>query len=38
MYSGNIGLYYDLENLLKVIENFNLAQGQLMQRGRFCIC
>lgn len=22
MYSGNIGLYYDLENLLKVIENF----------------
>lgn len=22
MYSGNIGLYYDLENLIKVIENF----------------
>ncbi len=22
MYSGNIGLYYDLENILKVIENF----------------
>lgn len=22
MYSGNIGLYYDLENLMKVIENF----------------
>lgn len=23
MYSGNIGLYYDLENLLKVIQNFS---------------
>jgi glycosyltransferase involved in cell wall biosynthesis len=23
MYSGNIGLYYDLENLIKVIERFN---------------
>lgn len=22
MYSGNIGLYYDLENLIKVIERF----------------
>lgn len=22
MYSGNIGLYYDLENLIKVVENF----------------
>lgn len=26
MYSGNIGLYYDLENLLKVIENFKDAK------------
>lgn len=25
MYSGNIGLYYDLENLLKVIENFKIG-------------
>ena len=25
MYSGNIGLYYDLENLLKVIEKFDLT-------------
>lgn len=23
MYSGNIGLYYDLENLIKVVEQFN---------------
>ena len=23
MYSGNIGLYYDLENLIKVIGRFN---------------
>lgn len=25
MYSGNIGLYYDLENLLKVIEKFKIG-------------
>lgn len=25
MYSGNIGLYYDLENLMKVIEKFKLG-------------
>lgn len=25
MYSGNIGLYYDLENIIKVIENFKLG-------------
>ena len=25
MYSGNIGLYYDLENLIKVIEKFGLG-------------
>lgn len=26
MYSGNIGLYYDLENILKVIEQFKAAK------------
>ena len=26
MYSGNIGLYYDLENLIKVIRKFNKAK------------
>ncbi len=26
MYSGNIGLYYDLENIIKVIETFNGAK------------
>lgn len=25
MYSGNIGLYYDLENLIKVIEKFGIG-------------
>ena len=32
MYSGNIGLYYDLENLLKVIEKF--APGTKTADGR----
>lgn len=32
MYSGNIGLYYDLENLIKVIENFK--PGTKMVDGR----
>lgn len=32
MYSGNIGLYYDLENLLKVIEKFK--PGTKTQDGR----
>ena len=31
MYSGNIGLYYDLENLIKVIERF---QGDRTSDGR----
>jgi len=26
MYSGNLGLYYDLENIMKVIKNFNHRQ------------
>lgn len=25
MYSGNIGLYYDIENLIKVIGKFNIG-------------
>lgn len=28
MYSGNVGLYYDLENLIKVIEKFKDAKTQ----------
>ena len=32
MYSGNIGLYYDLENIVKVIEKF--PQGTLSKDGR----
>lgn len=32
MYSGNIGLYYDLENLLKVIERFK--PGTLTKNGK----
>lgn len=32
MYSGNIGLYYDLENIIKVIEKF--PQGTRSKNGR----
>ncbi len=40
MYSGNIGLYYDLENLIKVVERIKPVPRLPMGEGciRFCWC
>ena len=39
MYSGNIGLYYDLENLMKVVERIKPGTKNCgWQRGCVCFC
>ena len=38
MYSGNIGLYYDLENLIKVVENQAWYQDSRWSRSCVCFC